>query len=78
MAFLHALYHRRRNRNRLYLLLVSLREGYIDDSFPETKGRNLEEIDEIFNAKKPVEESLRRRQADLIGNENGAILVGHS
>jgi hypothetical protein len=40
---------------------------------PETKGRTLEELDRIFEAEKPVKESLRARK--LAVARDGTVLA---
>lgn len=52
-------------------------EHPLSHSFPETKGRNLEEIDDIFNAKNPVKQSLKQRQVNVVESETGAVHVKH-
>ena len=49
----------------------------IPDSFPETKGRNLEEVDEIFEAQNPVKHSLMKRRADLVIGEDNNVQISH-
>jgi hypothetical protein len=46
-------------------------------SFPETKGRNLEELDEIFEAQQPVKHSLMKRTADVVIGEDNQMHIRH-
>ena len=55
----------------LYLAIDGLGILVIYFAFVETKGRSLEEIDEIFADPHPVKRSLKKREV-VIGVERGA------
>ena len=47
-------------------------------SFVETRGRNLEEIDEIFNDPNPVKKSLEKTRMTVTVDEHDEVVVRHS
>ncbi|GFZ50245.1 hypothetical protein JCM24511_08001 [Saitozyma sp. JCM 24511] len=61
----------------LYIIVDAIGIVCIYFFFPETKGRNLEEVEEIFEAKNPVKHSLMKRKADLVVGAENELQVRH-
>ncbi len=60
---------------KFYLVFIVVHALYIPMlyfTFPETKGRTLEELDEVFNAKNPVKKSLELKKV-IVKESEGVI-----
>lgn len=53
----------------LYVVFDAFGAVVIYFFFVETRGRSLEELDELFQAKNPVKESLKARKSVMMGDD---------